>query len=181
MEIFFSSPFFSLRPIVSASRKGYLFRIRNRRRSLDKTQKEDPVKETLKVGLEHVHTYRVPENKTVPHLYPEAKAFQEMPKVFATGYMVGLMEWACIEAMAPHMEPGEGSVGTLVNVTHTAATPPGMTVTVRVRCIGVEGRRSVWDITASDDVEVIGRGTHERFAVDFAKFNARVAKKAAGA
>ena len=60
-----------------------------------------------------------------PHLYPEAKAFQEMPKVFATGYMVGLMEWACIEAMAPHMEPGEGSVGTLVNVTHTAATPPG--------------------------------------------------------
>ncbi|MBW6504299.1 thioesterase, partial [bacterium] len=89
------------------------------------------MKETLKVGLEHVHTYRVPENKTVPHLYPEAKAFQEMPKVFATGYMVGLMEWACIEAMAPHMEPGEGSVGTLVNVTHTAATPPGMTVTVR--------------------------------------------------
>ncbi|MGZ8463773.1 MAG: thioesterase, partial [Candidatus Deferrimicrobiaceae bacterium] len=50
------------------------------------------MKETLKVGLEHVHTYRVPENKTVPHLYPEAKAFQEMPKVFATGYMVGLME-----------------------------------------------------------------------------------------
>ena len=104
------------------------------------------MKETLKVGLEHVHTYRVPENKTVPHLYPEAKAFQEMPKVFATGYMVGLMEWACIEAMAPHMEPGEGSVGTLVNVTHTAATPPGMTVTVRVRCVGVEGRRTVWDI-----------------------------------
>ena len=104
------------------------------------------MKETLKVGLEHVHTYRVPENKTVPHLYPEARAFQEMPKVFATGYMVGLMEWACMEAMAPHMEPGEGSVGTLVNVTHTAATPPGMTVTVRVRCVGVEGRRTVWDI-----------------------------------
>ncbi|MCR4308951.1 MAG: thioesterase family protein [Deltaproteobacteria bacterium] len=139
------------------------------------------MKETLKVGLEHVHTYRVPENKTVPYIYPEAKAFQEMPKVFATGYMVALMEWACIEAMAPHMEPGEGSVGTLVNVTHTAATPPGMTVTVHVRCIGVEGRRTVWDIEAKDDVEVIGRGTHERFAVDFAKFNARVAKKAAGA
>jgi fluoroacetyl-CoA thioesterase len=56
-----------------------------------------------------------------------------------------------------------------------------MTVTVRVRCIGVEGRRSVWDIEAKDDVEIIGKGTHERFAVDFAKFNARVAKKAAGA
>ena len=135
------------------------------------------MKDTLKVGMEHVHTYRVPENKTVPHLYPEAKAFQEMPKVFATGYMVGLMEWACIEAMAPHMEPGEGSVGTLVNVTHTAATPPGMTITVRVRCIGVEGRRTVWDIEAKDDVEIIGKGTHERFSVDFAKFNARVAPR----
>src|SRR5659263_482349 len=104
-----------------------------------------------------------------------------VPTLPSPGYMVGLMEWACIEAMAPHMEPGEGSVGTLVNMTHTAATPPGMTVTVRVRCVGVEGRRSVWDIEAKDDVEVIGRGTHERFAVDFAKFNARVAKKAAGA
>ena len=62
------------------------------------------MKETLKVGLEHVHAYRVPENKTVPYLYPEAKLFEEMPKVFATGYMIGLMEWACMEAMAPHME-----------------------------------------------------------------------------
>ena len=179
--MFFFPVFYPLRPIVTGLRKGYLSRIRNRLCPRDKTPKEDLMKETLKVGLEHVHAYRVPENKTVPHLYPEAKAFQEMPKVFATGYMVGLMEWACIEAMAPHMEPGEGSVGTLVNVTHTAATPPGMTVTVRVRCIGVEGRRTVWDIEAKDDVEVIGRGTHERFTVDFAKFNARVAKKAAGA
>src|SRR5512139_2048326 len=112
------------------------------------------MKDTLKAGLEHVHAYRVPEGKTVPHLYPEA--------------------------MVPHMDPGEGSVGTMINVTHTAATPPGMTVTVHVRCIGVDGRRTVWEIEAKDDVEVIGRGTHERFAVDFAKFNARVAKKAAG-
>jgi fluoroacetyl-CoA thioesterase len=118
------------------------------------------MKDTLKIGLEHIHKYRVPENKTVPFLYPEAPAFQEMPKVFATGFMVGLFEWACIEAMAPHLDPGEGSVGTLVNVTHTAATPPG-----------IEGR---------DEVEVIGKGTHERFTVDFAKFNARVAKKTAG-
>jgi fluoroacetyl-CoA thioesterase len=179
--MFFPAAFSSLHPIVTPLRKGYLSGIRNRRSPRDKTPKEGSMKETLKVGLEHVHTYRVPENKTVPYLYPEATAFQEMPKVFATGYMVGLMEWACIEAMAPHMEPGEGSVGTLVNVTHTAATPPGMTVTVRVRCVGVEGRKTVWEITAADDVEVIGKGTHERFAVDFAKFNARVAKKAAGA
>ena len=139
------------------------------------------MKDTLKAGLTHTHKYRVPENKTVPYLYPEAKAFQEMPRVFATGFMVGLMEWACIEAMAPHMDPGEGSVGTLVNITHTAATPPGMEVTVIVRCVGVEGRRTVWEIEARDEVEAIGKGTHERFAVDFAKFNARLAKKAGAA
>jgi fluoroacetyl-CoA thioesterase len=138
------------------------------------------MKDTLKVGLEHVHKYRVPENKTVPFLYPEAPAFQEMPKVFATGFMIGLFEWACIEAMAPHLDPGEGSVGTLVNVTHTAATPPGMEISVHVRCIGIDGRRTVWEIEGRDEVEVIGKGTHERFTVDFAKFNARVAKKTTG-
>ena len=138
------------------------------------------MKDTLKAGLTHTHKYRVPENKTVPYLYPEASVFQAMPKVFATGYMVGLFEWACIEAMAPHLDPGEGSVGTLVNVTHTAATPPGMEITVHVRCIGVDGRRTVWEIEGRDEVEVIGKGTHERFTVDFAKFNARVAKKAGG-
>jgi fluoroacetyl-CoA thioesterase len=139
------------------------------------------MRDTLKAGLEHVLTYRVPENKTVPHLYPESPLFRQMPKVFATGFMVGLMEWACMEALAPHLEPGEGSVGTLVNVTHTAATPPGMTVTVRVRCAGVDGRRSIWEVEASDDVEAIGKGSHERFTVDIGKFNARVAKKAGGA
>lgn len=138
------------------------------------------MKDTLKVGLEYTHRYRVPENKTVPHLYPEAASFQSMPRVFATGFMVGLMEWACIEAMAPHLDPGEASVGTLINVTHTAATPPGMEVTVHVRCVGVEGRRTVWEIEARDEVEAIGKGTHERFTIDLAKFNARVAKKAAG-
>ena len=138
------------------------------------------MKETLKAGLTHIHKFRVPENKTVPYLYPEAPAFREMPKVFATGFMIGLFEWACIEAMAPHLDPGEGSVGTMVNVTHTAATPPGMEVTVHVRCIGVEGRRTVWEIEAKDEIEGIGKGTHERFTIDFAKFNARVAKKAGG-
>ncbi len=90
------------------------------------------MKSSLKAGLKHRFSYTVPTNKTVPQLYPESPELAGMPEVFATGFMVGLMEWACIEAMAPHMEPGEGSVGTLVNVTHTAATPPGMTVTVRV-------------------------------------------------
>ncbi len=138
------------------------------------------MKESLRPGQEYTHTYLVPENKTVPHLYPESEAFQKMPKVFATGFMVGLIEWACIEALAPHLEPGEGSVGTLINVTHTAATPPGMEVTVHVRCVEVDGQRTMWEIEAKDEVDVIGKGTHERFCIDLDRFNVRVAKKAGG-
>ena len=77
----------------------------------------------------HVRTdtsvlYVVPENKTVPHLYPEATDFQDMPKVFATGFMVGLMEWACIQLMQPHLDPGEGSLGfTLMSATPRPPRP----------------------------------------------------------
>ncbi len=138
------------------------------------------MKDSLIPGLEYTHTYRVPENKTVPFVFQESSSFQKMPKVFATAFMVGLMEWACMEALAPHLEAGEGSVGTLVNITHTAATPPGMEVTVHVRCVEVDGQRTQWEIEARDEVEVIGKGTHERFCIDLDRFNARVAKKASG-
>ena len=135
------------------------------------------MKDTLKEGLEYTHRYRVQENKTVPYIYPESKPFQEIPKVFATGFMIALMEWACAEAMAPHLEQGECSVGIDVNVTHTAATPPGMEVTVDVRCTFVDGQRTKWEIVARDEVDEIGRGTHERFTVNIDRFNGRVAKK----
>jgi len=138
------------------------------------------MKDTMKEGIEYTHRYRIPENKTVPYIYPEAKVYQEMPKVFATGFMVALIEWACIEAMAPHMEPGQGSVGTLINLTHSAATPPGMEVTVHVRCTKVDGQRTSWEIEAKDEVDVISRGTLERFSIDFGRVTARMAKKAAG-
>lgn len=136
------------------------------------------MKDTLTTGLEHTFRYRVPREKTVPFLYPESDLFREMPEVFATGFMVGFMEWACMEALRPYLEEGERSLGTMINVTHQAATPPGMEVTAHVRCIGVEGKRTVWEIEARDEVEVIGRGTHERITVAMEKFTARVAAKA---
>lgn len=135
------------------------------------------MKNTLKVGLEHTLTYQVPKERTVPFLYPEATTFRIMPEVFATGYMVGFMEWACMEALAPYMEEGERTVGTLVNVTHEAATPAGMEVSATVRCVEIDGKKTVWEIVARDEVEVIGRGRHERFAINFDKFSARVADK----
>jgi fluoroacetyl-CoA thioesterase len=135
------------------------------------------MKATLEPGLTHRFTYTVPENKTVPFLYPEAPDLQTMPKVFATGFMIGLMEWTCVQLMQPHLDPGEGSVGVHVDVSHAAATPPGLTVTVDARCTAVDGRRLSFEITAHDGIDVIGEGRHERFVVAWDRFNARLAEK----
>jgi fluoroacetyl-CoA thioesterase len=135
------------------------------------------MKDTLKPGLEHTFSFLVPKEKTVPFVYPESDLFREMPEVFATAFMVGFMEWACMEALRPYLEEGERTLGTMINITHQAATPPGMTVTARVKCLEVDGKRTLWEIEARDEVEVIGKGTHERFTVNHDKFSARVAAK----
>ena len=83
------------------------------------------MKATLKPGLTHRFAYKVPENKTVPYTYPESPEIASMPKVFATGYMIVLMEWMCTQLLAPHLDPGEGSLGVHVDVSHLAATPAG--------------------------------------------------------
>ena len=137
------------------------------------------MKDTLKAGLEHELRFRVPESKTVPALYPEAAEFQVMPRVLATGYMVGLIEWACIQAINPHIDwPIEQTVGISINVNHTAATPPGLDVSARVKLTEVDGRRLVFSIELNDGIDVISKGTHERFIIDAEKFNLRISQKA---
>ena len=136
------------------------------------------MKESLKPGLTHQFKYEVPENKTVPYLYPEAVEFQQMPKVLATGFMVGLFEWTCIQAVNPHIDwPDEQTVGIGINLNHLAATPPGLTVNVEVRLEEVEGRKLVFSIVADDGIDKISEGTHERFIIDAVKFNGKVAEK----
>ena len=137
------------------------------------------MKATLQSGLTHRFTYRVPAEKTVPHLYPEAPEFRAMPEVLATGYLVGLMEWTCIQLLAPHLDAGEGSLGTHVDVSHIAATPAGLNVTVDAECTGVTGRRASFRVRAHDGVDLIGEGRHERAIVAWDRFNAKVAEKAA--
>ena len=138
-----------------------------------------PMKDTLKPGLTHQFKFRIPPTKTVPHLYPESPMFREMPQVLATGYMVGLMEWACIEALRPHLDwPREQSLGTHVNLSHLAATPPGLTVTVDVRLDKVDGRKLSFSIAAHDGADRITEGTHERVVIDSARFAAKVDEKA---
>jgi len=137
------------------------------------------MKPSLSPGLTFDLSYRVPEEKTVPHVYPESALFQAMPRVFATAYLVGLFEWACMEALEPHLEPGEQSVGVDIRVSHTAATPPGLTVNVRVQIQAVDGRRVTFRVSAHDGVELIGEGTHQRAVIQAERFLQKVAQKGA--
>jgi fluoroacetyl-CoA thioesterase len=137
------------------------------------------MKATLQPGIDFEFSFTVPEEKTVPHLYPESPEFQVMPEVFATGFMVGLFEWACIRAVNPHIDwPREQTVGTDVKLTHVAATPPGLTITVHGRLEKVEGRQLTFSLTAEDGVDKISEGTHQRFVIDAERFNAKAAAKA---
>lgn len=136
------------------------------------------MKETLKPGIKYEHKFLVPSSKTVPALYPEAEEFLAMPEVFATGFLVGFLEWACIKCINPHIDwPKEQTVGTHINVTHQAATPPGLEVTATVELIEVDGRRLVFQVEAHDSVEVISKGRHERFIINKEKFDAKLGEK----
>jgi fluoroacetyl-CoA thioesterase len=138
------------------------------------------MKDTLQPGLTHTFRFKIPETKTVSHLYPESDLFREMPAVLATGFMVGLMEWACIDALRPHLDwPAEQTLGTHINFSHEAATPPGMTVTISVRLEKIEGRKLEFHVEAHDGIDRISVGRHERFVIDAARFAAKVRDKAA--
>jgi fluoroacetyl-CoA thioesterase len=134
---------------------------------------------SLVPGLTYSLCYQVPRNKTVPFIYPENPDFAAMPEVFATGFMVALMEWSCCEAIKPHLEEGEGSLGSMIEVTHQAATPAGFLVTVDCKLEEVDGRRLMFSIEANDGHDVIGRGRHGRVVVRWDKFSARLQEKTA--
>lgn len=139
------------------------------------------MKDTLQAGLEHSFVFKVDDSKLVPALYPEAEEFNVMPNVFATGYLVGLIEWTCIQAINPHIDwPNEQSVGTRVEVSHMAATPPGFEITAKVKLVEVDGRKLTFEVEAHDGVDLITKGTHERFVINKAKFDSGLQNKIAG-
>jgi fluoroacetyl-CoA thioesterase len=133
----------------------------------------------LKPGLRSRFEYTVSAEKTVQKLYSEFSEFGQMPAVFATAFLVGLIEGTCQKAIVPYLDwPREQSLGTLVNFTHIAATPPGMTVTVEAEVIAVEGRTVRFRARAHDGHELISEGTHERVVIDSERFLRKVAEKA---
>jgi len=136
------------------------------------------MKETLKSGIRYEHKFVVPQSKTVPALYPESDEFVAMPEVFATGFLVGFLEWACIKAINPYLDwPQEQTVGTHIDVSHEAATPPGLEVTATVELIAVEGKKLVFAVEAHDGIDLISKGRHERFVINKARFDAKLGAK----
>ena len=97
--------------------------------------------------------------------------------VFATPSMVALMEKSAVNTIADYLEEGETTVGTLVNITHISATPLGMNITAEAEVIEVNGRELVFNVVASDDAGVIGKGTHKRFIVNAEKFMSKTNSK----
>jgi fluoroacetyl-CoA thioesterase len=127
----------------------------------------------IPVGAKGTYSLRV----TSAHL---ANQFKDavLPQVFATPMMVTIMENAALNAVRDYLDPGESVVGTVVNVRHLAATPVGHDVTAEAVVTKVDGRRIEFTVTARDEAEEIGTGTHERMVVDMARLTQRLQAKA---
>jgi predicted thioesterase len=117
----------------------------------------------LAVGLKHVAKVEVTDDMTPAHLRSEPL------RVLATPVMIGLIERTAIEAVQPHLAPGQATVGTRVDIAHLAGTLVGMTVTITVELTEIDRRKLVFKVEVRDEVDEAGRGTHERFIVDGAQ------------
>ena len=128
---------------------------------------------SIPVGAKGSYTLRV----LPAHL---ANQFKDaaLPPVFATPMMVTAMENAALNAVRDYLDPGESAVGIHVNIDHLAATPVGHRVTAEAVVTRVEGRRIEFNVSARDEIEEIGRGTHARMVVDLQRLHQRLAAKA---
>ncbi len=130
------------------------------------------MKGSLRPGASRTNRIVVDSDRTISFMGEEGR-------VYATPWFVRDIEHICRDLILEHAEPGEDSVGVEVAIKHTAATPPGMAVEITATVSAVEGRRVAFDVTAKDEIEPIGGGTHARFVVDVAKTLERVKAKVA--
>ena len=115
--------------------------------------------------------------QTVTPEMSAARVGSGLVDVFATPMLVALVEQTCYESVLPYLEEGQGTVGTLVNVSHLSATPIGKRVWCDSELTEVDRRRLVFSVKAYDDCGLIGEGTHERFVIDTAKFMEKLKAK----
>ena len=107
------------------------------------------MKASLLPGIKHTSRLLVTEDQLVPAVFPRSAVAAVRPEVFATGFLVGFLELACVELIIPHLDwPEEQAVGTMINVTHLAATPAGLEVTAEVELIKIEGRKLTFWVLA---------------------------------
>jgi fluoroacetyl-CoA thioesterase len=131
----------------------------------------------LKPGLRHSATIRVSEQLAVPASGRLLGATAEMPPVFATAQMIAFVEWTCVAALVPYLAPQQRTVGTRVEMSHSAATPIGMQVTAEIELVEIDGRRLRFKVSCNDEAEPIGDGFHERTVINHNRFMARLAVK----
>ena len=129
------------------------------------------MKATLKTGLTDTAKLTVDRERTIDFMGDAAR-------VYATPMLVRDIEIACRNLLLPHLDAGEDSVGTRVEIDHVGATLLGMPVEITVRLAELNGRAAVFDVEGRDSVEPIVRGRHSRFIVDVAKTAQRLAAKA---
>jgi predicted thioesterase len=129
------------------------------------------MKPTLAAGLAATSKIAVDRERTIDFMGEHAR-------VYATPMLVRDVEFACRNLLLEHLDPGEDSVGTRVEIDHLAATLLGMTATLTVTVVGVKGRAVTFDLAGSDGVEPICRGRHGRFVIDVKTTEQRLAAKA---
>lgn len=131
----------------------------------------------LPVGLTFSQTVTVTEDLTVPCLSPVYTGLADMPPVFATAFMVGFVEWTCIEALRPYLEPGQGTVGIHIDMSHVGASPIGSKVTAEIELTAIDGRKLHFKIVCSDEAGLIGEGFHDRAIIKSDTFMDGVIKR----
>jgi fluoroacetyl-CoA thioesterase len=117
----------------------------------------------------------------VPHLLPESPEFAVLPDVLATGYLVAIIEWACMRTVNEHLDAGEQTLGVHVDLSHGAPTVPGDTLTVTTELARVAGRQLTFTVTAADDAGTVCQGTHQRAIIDRTRFEGKLAARRAAA
>ena len=132
------------------------------------------MKQSFKLGLSCVRKFTVDTDRTIDFMGEDCR-------VYGTPELIRDIEWTCRDLMFEHADPGEDSVGVGVSIVHSAPTPLGMDVEITVTVTEIDRSRVVFDVTASDAVDTICTGQHERFFVDLAKTKQRLQGKAKAA
>jgi fluoroacetyl-CoA thioesterase len=134
----------------------------------------------LRPGLRCRRTLTVTEALAVPAASGLFGVSAEMPPVFATANMIAFIEWTCVAALVPYLAPNQRTVGTMVEISHDAATPVGMTVTAEIELLEFADRQLRFAVLCRDEVETIGKGHHERTVIEYDRFMARLGRKQSG-